>query len=106
MQLVDEIYVVPVFEHALAKQSADFYERLELCRLAFDSEKRVTVSAIEAELPTPSYSLRTIKALRIERPNATWRLLLGTDVLAEVDRWHRFEELTELAPPLFVERQG
>ena len=106
MQIVDEVYVVPVFQHALDKQSAQFHERLSLCNLAFGSIPRVTVSEIESKLPTPSYTLRTLEALEKQRPEASWRLILGTDVLDEIHRWHRFEELTQKAPPLFISRQG
>ncbi len=106
MQIVDEVYVVPVFQHALDKQSVEFTRRLQLCKLAFGSVSGVTVSDIESHLPTPSFTLRTLEALAEERPEASWRLVLGTDVLAEIERWHRFTELARKAPPLFVERQG
>ena len=103
---VDEVLIVPVYEHAFHKQLTQFEVRLELLRLAFADETRVTVSSVEQSLPRPNYTLNTVKALADQFPQAQFRLVVGADVLPDLDKWHHFEELRSLAPLLVLGRSG
>ena len=103
---VDQVYVVPVFEHAFEKDLAAFSDRLALCRLAFAHQPGVVVSAIEAGLPRPNFTLNTLKSLHEQLADQKLRLLIGADVLADAPRWHAWEEICRLAPPLVFGRQG
>jgi nicotinate-nucleotide adenylyltransferase len=102
----DLVLVVPVFQHAFEKKLSPFALRLSMCRAAFDPVERVEVSEIESKLPAPNYTLNTILALRQERPEASFRLVVGADVLADTEHWHRFEEVCDLAPPFVLGRAG
>jgi len=102
----DLVLVVPVFQHAFEKKLSPFASRLAMCRAAFDPVEFVEVSEIESTLPVPNYTLNTILALRQEYPEASFRLVVGADVLADAGHWHRFDELCELAPPLVLGRAG
>ena len=103
---IDRVWVVPVFAHAFGKQLAPFEDRMEMCRLAFADVANVEVSSIESTLPVPNYTLTTLGALVAAHPNASWRLLVGGDVLARLDEWHRIEEVKALAPLLVMGRVG
>lgn len=103
---VDRVTVPVVFQHALDKRLTPFSHRLQMCRRAFAHEPRVEVSDLERGLPRPSFTLRTLQALRGVHPEDTFRLVVGTDVLSEVERWHRFDEVQKLAPLLVVGRRG
>lgn len=103
---VDEVTIVPVFEHAFHKPLTAFDVRLRLVELAFAGENGVNVSSIERELPRPNYTLNTVRALAKQRPDVQLRLVVGADVLFDIDRWHRFDELIELAPLLVLGRSG
>jgi nicotinate-nucleotide adenylyltransferase len=98
--------VVPVFEHAFGKSLGDFEHRARLCELAFDGDARVEVSRVEAELPRPNYTLRTIEHLRSSRPELRLRLLMGSDVIGDTSKWFRFDQVEKLAPPFVVPRAG
>lgn len=104
--LVDRVIVVPVFHHALEKPLSPFSLRLKMCKLAFLGDPRITVSDIESTLPEPSYTLHTLLALKKLHPNEELRLLVGADVLTEVEKWHAFEDVCRLAPPLVLGRAG
>jgi nicotinate-nucleotide adenylyltransferase len=104
--LVDRVLVVPVFEHALGKRLAPFRHRLELCRRAFGWLPRVEVSSIEERLGAPSRTLHTILALEAEHPDWALRLLVGSDITGEIEKWHAFEEIERRAPPLILQRAG
>jgi nicotinate-nucleotide adenylyltransferase len=98
--------VVPVFEHAFGKSLGDFEHRVRLCELAFEGDPRVEVSRVEAELPRPNYTLRTLQRLRATRPDLTLQLLMGSDVIGDTSRWFGFDEVEKLAPPFVVPRAG
>ena len=102
----DEVVIVPVFQHAFNKQLTDYDVRLQLTRLAFVDEAKVQVSAIERDLPTPNYTLNTLLALKEEFPRDQLRLVVGADVLHDVDKWHHFEQVQQLAPLLILGRSG
>lgn len=104
--LVDRVIVVPVRSHAFDKKLLGYDERLELVRIAFADEPRALVSDVERQLPDPSYTYNSVAALREQYPGDTLRLLVGTDVAAETHRWHRWDELRGLAPPIIIGRAG
>lgn len=102
--LVERVLVVPVFEHALGKRLAPFAHRLEMSRRAFGWLPGVEVSSIEERLGAPSRTLRTIVALEAEHPDWRLRLLVGSDITREIEKWHAFEEIERRAPPLVLPR--
>ncbi|MBI4702847.1 MAG: nicotinate (nicotinamide) nucleotide adenylyltransferase [Deltaproteobacteria bacterium] len=103
---VDALLVVPVFRHPFAKPLAPFEARMEMCRRAMGWMPRVEICAIERELRGTSRTLHTIEALRRREPQSSWRLVIGSDVLADLSKWHRYDRIAELAPPLVLGRVG
>jgi nicotinate-nucleotide adenylyltransferase len=103
---IEKVLVVPTFAHAFGKPLSPFEHRLHMCERAFGDLRRVEVSSIERELPTPSLTLRTLEALSQKYPAVQLRLLIGSDLLAETHAWHDFDRIQQLAPALVVQRQG
>jgi nicotinate-nucleotide adenylyltransferase len=103
---VGRVLVVPAFEHAFGKPLSPFEERLELCRRCFGELPGVEVSALEAELPRPSYTVRLLERLLADEPTRPLRLVIGSDVLDETAAWHDFARVQALAPPLVLTRVG
>ncbi len=105
---IDRLLVVPTFAHAFAKRSARFEDRIAMARLAFSifDPARVEVSDLEAHLPPPSYTVRTLEAVRAGWPGASLRLLVGSDILADLPRWREVERIEALAPLLVGGRAG
>jgi nicotinate-nucleotide adenylyltransferase len=104
---VDGVLAVPCYQHFLGKLSTDYRHRLAMTRLAMNIyADAVEVSDIEGQLGGTSRTLDTLQALVRQRPEVSWRLLIGSDILAEADRWHRFDDVAMLAPPLVIGRAG
>jgi nicotinate-nucleotide adenylyltransferase len=103
---IDEVLVVPVYQHPFSKDLATFADRLELCRLALGWLPNVTLSTVEEELGGESRTLRTVEHLRAAYPERSLRLLVGADVLGDLPKWHRWDRIAELAPPLILVRNG
>lgn len=101
---VDGMLVIPVFKHAFSKELASFEHRLNMLRLAFKRDK-IEISDIERRLGE-SRTLTTIQALQEERPDCSFRLIVGSDILYERHKWYKFDEIEKLATPIVLERQG
>jgi nicotinate-nucleotide adenylyltransferase len=103
---VDKLIVVPAAQHPFAKDLTPHAHRVAMCELAMRHVRDVEVSAIEAELPAPSLTLHTLEALQARMPDVQLRFVLGSDLLPETPKWHAFDRICALAPPIVVRRAG
>ncbi len=104
---VEEVWLMPSFEHPFDKPLIPFERRMAACRaLAGLFENRVRVVDIEAHLPRPSYTLNSLEALAKEHPAHRFRLIAGSDILDQVGAWHRWDEIERCFEPLVVSRAG
>jgi len=110
---IDELWVVPTYSHVFGKDLAPFTQRVECCReMLLPLGPKTKVLEIEKELALAGQSengsrmLNTLEALTGRYPDAGCRLVIGADILAERDKWYRFEEVARLAPPIVFKRHG
>lgn len=104
---VDRVWMVPTYQHAFGKGLAPFEDRARMCELAAEVfGGRVEVSRIEEEIGGESRTLTTLEELERRMPEARFRLVVGSDILAERDAWHGWEEVERRAPPLVIARAG
>jgi nicotinate-nucleotide adenylyltransferase len=107
-QPVDAILVVPTFRHPFDKQLAPYEHRMEMARLAMAPfGARAIVSDLERSLGgEASLTVRTLEALVAAYPGAALRLVIGSDILRERDKWYRWDDIERIAPPIVVARAG
>src|SRR5258708_6526963 len=106
-QGVDEVWMVPCYQHPFDKRSAPFGHRAAMCRLAAALlAPRVRVSTIEEERGGPSYTLLTVQELRRRHPEHRFSVMIGADLLRERERWYGWPELRRLADFLVIGRAG
>ncbi|UJR79186.1 nicotinate (nicotinamide) nucleotide adenylyltransferase [Sandaracinus amylolyticus] len=103
---IDRLLVVPTFAHPFGKQMAPYEHRVAMCERAFGLLRGAEISRIEEELGGASYTVRTLEALHARRPGVTLRLLVGADVLGDLEKWKDFERVRALAPLFVVGRSG
>ncbi len=103
---IDEVLVVPVYQHPFSKELAPFEDRLAMCELAMGWIPGVIVSAVERDLGGESLTLRTLRHLVEAHPDWRMRLLIGSDVVPDLGKWHRFDEIAKIAEPLVLPRAG
>lgn len=103
---VARILVVPTYQHPFAKALAPYEDRVKMCELAMGWLPRVEVSRIEEELGGESKTLRTLEKLAERHPGAELRLVMGADIVVESAKWHRFDRIKEIAPPIVLGRVG
>lgn len=106
-QAVDELWLVPCFKHPFEKALEPFEDRLEMCRRAAQAlGPRARVSDCEGRLGGESRTLRTVTALRAEHPGTEFSLIIGADLVGELDSWYGAEELKRLVRFIVVGRAG
>jgi nicotinate-nucleotide adenylyltransferase len=104
---IDELWLVPCWEHPFDKALAPYAHRLRMCELAVAPlGPRARASDIEGRLGQASRTLRTLKALRAEHPTHEFSLVIGADIEPELPAWYGSEELLRLFPRMVVGRAG
>jgi nicotinate-nucleotide adenylyltransferase len=81
-------------------------QRAEMVELAVRGNPRLAVERIELELPAPSYTVRTLRALAEREPGNRFTLLLGADAAADLPAWHEAAALPGLADVVLFGRPG
>ncbi|MEZ4228265.1 MAG: nicotinate-nicotinamide nucleotide adenylyltransferase [Polyangiaceae bacterium] len=104
--LCERVLVVPVHAHAFDKHLAPFSSRLAMCREAMGFIPGVEISDIEASLAPPNYTLNMLQALAVRHPEWQLRLVVGADVLGDSHKWHAWDQVCALAPPIVLGRVG
>jgi nicotinate-nucleotide adenylyltransferase len=81
-------------------------QRAAMLDAAIAGNPRFRVERIELELPGPSYTVRTLRALAQREPGNRFTLLLGGDVARELSTWYEADALPGLADLVLFARPG
>ena len=106
---LDEVVFVPTGQpwqkSDRAVSSAE--DRYLMTVIATASNPRFSVSRIEVDREGPTYTVDTLRQLRVERPDVDELLFItGADALAAILGWHGAAEAFELAHFIGVTRPG
>lgn len=98
---IDDLWLVPVFQHPFGKQFAASYDhRVLLCeKLGFE------VSRAEQE-SGQSRTVDLLEWMHNKYTNYTFALVLGTDLKAERAQWKNFDRIQQLARIVELHRGG
>ena len=80
--------------------------RLEMLHLATRSLPGVSVDEREIHRSGPSWMVDTLEDIRSEADSRPLLLIIGHDSAAELDQWHQWERLIELAHIVVMRRPG
>ncbi len=89
-----------------AAHGASPEQRSHMLELAVAGNPRLQVEHIELNLPTPSYTVRTLRALAVREPGNRFALLLGADAAQDLSSWHEAEAVPQLADLVAFARPG
>jgi len=81
-------------------------DRLEMARLATAGDRRFEVSDIELRRSGASYTVDTLRELRLRHPNDELFLILGWDAAKQLGTWRAPDEVRRLARVIVVTRPG
>lgn len=104
---VDRVWLMPSFRHPFGKDLAPFEHRVEMCRrMAGLFAGRVEVTPVEEEVGGEGRTVDTLEFLVARHPGASFRLVIGSDIAADVPKWKAWDRVQKLAPPLLIARGG
>ncbi len=69
------------------------YQRLEIMNRAIEGYSKFQACDIEFGMPKPSYTIDTLTYLKEKYPSREFYLIMGTDNLANLDRWKNSEQI-------------
>ena len=78
--------------------------RYRMVELAIKGEPAFEISDVELNRPDVSYTVDTLRALKMKYPQAGLFLIVGSDTLAEIPHWREPEEIARLATILVARR--
>ncbi len=102
---LDELRIIPTGQawHKSRSLSAAA-DRIAMAKLGFADVLKTCVDGRETLRSGPTYTYDTLQELKVENPNSELFLLMGEDQLAFFPRWHRFEEILQIATLLVALR--
>ena len=103
---LDEVLWIPTYQHAFDKSLAPFEQRETMCRRAVEPIDGATVDLIERELGGESRTIDTVRALEQRDPSAEYALIVGSDILDDVDQWKAWDALVERTDLIVIGRAG
>lgn len=80
------------------------HHRVAMVRHACEASERLYPQLIELELPEPSYSIKTLQALREQHPHAPLIFIIGEDSWRNLTSWHQWQQLSQLCHLLILRR--
>ena len=95
---LSEVVFIPaaIPPHKQHLQQVDSCHRLNMLQLAIEADIRFSVSDIEIRRGGVSFTIDTVRALKDERPDVEWVLLIGSDTLVDLHNWYKIDELLGL----------
>lgn len=79
-------------------------QRAEMLEFAVAGDPRFGVCRIELERSGPSYTVETLRQLRVEQPDCELFFLMGADSLTDLPLWREPQAILELATIVAVNR--
>lgn len=89
-----------------AAHAASAAHRAAMLELAVADNPRFRVERIELDLPAPSYTVPTLRALAAREPGNRFVLLVGADAAVDLSAWFEAEALPGLADVVAFARAG
>lgn len=105
---IDELWVLltPYPPHKKENGQTSYEIRRQMVEAAFKGKEHVGVSTVEKSLPSPSYSVQTIRHLKQQYPDHDFYFCMGEDSLASFDTWKYYDEILYECDLLVARRPG
>jgi nicotinate-nucleotide adenylyltransferase len=105
---VEEVWLMvsPLSPMKKPGSAVDSRKRLEMVRLAIGEDSALLASDFELTLPEPTYTIRTLTALREQYPERDFCLLIGADNWQVFDKWKDYKTIIDQFPIWIYPRLG
>jgi nicotinate-nucleotide adenylyltransferase len=105
---LDGVWLVPAARppHKRGVTHAPFEDRFRMVELACRAEPKMEASRLEQDTAR-SYSIDTIEKVRARLgPDDQLYFLIGADAFAEIESWHRWQDVIQAVEFIVVSRPG
>jgi nicotinate-nucleotide adenylyltransferase len=107
---LDQVYVLPsnVPPHRTQQPMASGHQRFAMGALAINGIEGLRVSDIELSAPGPSYTVDTLTRFSSATGFYASQIffITGADAFAEIETWHRYPDVLDLANFAVISRPG
>lgn len=104
----DEVWLVlsPLNPQKQGRDQLPYDSRVKLIEHSLEGERGLRLCTLERYLPSPHYTVRSVRALRMLYPEAVFALLIGADNLASLSSWYETERLQRAVSIYVYPRPG
>ena len=106
LKYADRIWLMPVYKHNFNKNSTDAFSRLNMCRIATESETNIEVSDYEIRNKLEGGTLRLLNNLWDSYPNIKFKFIIGQDNADRFNEWINYNTLISGLEFIVFSRQG
>lgn len=93
---LDCVWLMPSPQNPIKQNVvADFWHRLNMCRIVSSKCNAVEVSDFENNLPAPHYTYETLCALRDSFPQDEFKLIIGSDNWETFRKWKNPDKIID-----------
>lgn len=105
---LDEVWLMPSPLNPLKQDAppAPLSCRMDMARIVARKCHKVVVSDFEHSLPLPSYTYRTLRALRDRYPVHDFSLVIGSDNWRDFHLWRNHDDIIREFPVIVYPRPG
>ena len=104
---IDRVWMAPASRHAFGKGLVDFDTRMRLCQRAAEPfGARVFVSDVERAIGNNGRTINVVDHLLAEDPSREITVIVGADILDELDRWSEVDRLFSITHRVVLGREG
>ncbi|MDX1662124.1 MAG: nicotinate-nucleotide adenylyltransferase [Gemmatimonadota bacterium] len=102
---LDQVLLIPTATHAFKGEAeASALDRARMTELAVAGDPRLSADRLEVQRGGTSFTVDTLESLHEREPETKWYLIIGRDLLDELDEWKDAERLPDLAEVVVVTR--
>lgn len=91
LQYADEVWFLPVGNHAFNKNMSSPEHRIAMLRLIL--QDNMLIEMFELRQQTTNYTFQTLEALSVLHPEHTFSFVIGSDNLGTFDKWQQHTSL-------------
>jgi nicotinate-nucleotide adenylyltransferase len=84
----------------------DYSHRIAMLEAALGSDQKISISLLEAERQSPSYTVETLHELYKRVGSHKYYLIIGADSFMEIHLWYRYKDIFELTDLIVAARPG
>ncbi|ADO72432.1 nicotinate-nicotinamide nucleotide adenylyltransferase [Stigmatella aurantiaca] len=109
-QQVDEVWLMPAYQHPFGKALAPFEHRLRMCEVMCEETSGwLKTNSVERVLGEQGGSGRTVDTLSFLlecNPTIRFSLIIGSDILKDLPHWKSYDRIERMAQVLVLYRAG